>query len=114
MAKISYPPDRTGLLLQDPYNDFLSEGGKLWPLLKEVAEEVHAEIPPPAPACQEIRPDLNCWFQVNSSDFKPLKSIQDLSSTSRLERQTMSFQTQFAIYCIYTIRTLNMLRRDED
>ncbi|MER6817497.1 isochorismatase family cysteine hydrolase [Spirillospora sp. NPDC000708] len=35
-------PTRTGLLLVDPYNDFLSEGGKLWPRLKEVAEEVHA------------------------------------------------------------------------
>ncbi|HKM49913.1 MAG TPA: isochorismatase family cysteine hydrolase [Candidatus Bathyarchaeia archaeon] len=41
MATISYTPDRTGLLLLDPYNDFFSEGGKLWPLLKEVAEEVH-------------------------------------------------------------------------
>ncbi|WP_433734372.1 isochorismatase family cysteine hydrolase [Nocardia sp. CA-129566] len=35
-------PARTGLLLVDPYNDFLSEGGKLWPRLMEVAEEVHA------------------------------------------------------------------------
>jgi len=30
----------TGLLFVDPYNDFLSEGGKLWPLLEEVATEV--------------------------------------------------------------------------
>jgi nicotinamidase-related amidase len=29
-----------GLLFVDPYNDFLSEGGKLWPLVKAVAEEV--------------------------------------------------------------------------
>ena len=29
------------LLLVDPYNDFLSEGGKLSPLLKEIAEEEH-------------------------------------------------------------------------
>jgi nicotinamidase-related amidase len=28
------------LLLVDPYNDFLSEGGKLWPLVAEVAEAV--------------------------------------------------------------------------
>jgi len=35
-----YPRDRTGLLLVDPYNDFLSEGGKLWPFAKEVAESV--------------------------------------------------------------------------
>jgi len=30
----------TGLIFVDPYNDFLSEGGKLWPLLKDVATEV--------------------------------------------------------------------------
>jgi len=33
-----YDPTRTALLVVDPYNDFLSEGGKLWPRLKEVAE----------------------------------------------------------------------------
>lgn len=31
---------RTALLLVDPYNDFLSGGGKLWPLLQTVADEV--------------------------------------------------------------------------
>jgi hypothetical protein len=39
MTTTNYPSDRTGLLFVDPYNDFLSEGGKLWPLLKEIAEE---------------------------------------------------------------------------
>jgi len=32
----------TALLLVDPYNDFLSEGGKFWPLVKEVAGQVGA------------------------------------------------------------------------
>lgn len=35
-----YDPERTALLFVDPYNDFLSEGGKLWPRLAEVAHEV--------------------------------------------------------------------------
>lgn len=35
-----YPPNRTGLLLVDPFNDCLSEGGKLWPSLQAVAETV--------------------------------------------------------------------------
>lgn len=39
-AKRTYDPARTGLLFVDPYNDFLSEGGKLWPKVKEVAEQV--------------------------------------------------------------------------
>ena len=30
--------DRTGLLIVDPYNDFTSDGGKLWPRVREVAE----------------------------------------------------------------------------
>ncbi|MGO4326900.1 isochorismatase family cysteine hydrolase [Cupriavidus sp. 2TAF22] len=35
-----YRADRTGLLLVDPYNDFLSEGGKVFPMIKEIAAEV--------------------------------------------------------------------------
>ena len=33
-------PETTALLLVDPYNDFLSEGGKVWPRLQAIAEEV--------------------------------------------------------------------------
>lgn len=36
----AYTSERTGLLLVDPYNDFLSEKGKAWPLVKTVAEKV--------------------------------------------------------------------------
>jgi ureidoacrylate peracid hydrolase len=28
----------TGLLVVDPYNDFISEGGKLWPRVREIVE----------------------------------------------------------------------------
>ncbi len=40
MTQPTYNLTRTGLLFVDPYNDFLSEGGKLWPRVKEVAEQV--------------------------------------------------------------------------
>jgi nicotinamidase-related amidase len=36
----TYDLSRTAVQLVDPYNDFLSEGGKLWPLVKPVAAEV--------------------------------------------------------------------------
>src|SRR5258707_7198235 len=36
-----YIGEKTGLVLVDPYNDFLSPAGKLWPQAKEVAEEVN-------------------------------------------------------------------------
>ena len=40
MTETHYEPAHTGLLLVDPYNDFLSEGGKVWPFVEEVATEV--------------------------------------------------------------------------
>ncbi|MGJ5816910.1 isochorismatase family cysteine hydrolase [Paludibaculum fermentans] len=38
MAQLSYEKAITGLLVIDPYNDFLSEGGKVWDRLKGIAE----------------------------------------------------------------------------
>jgi ureidoacrylate peracid hydrolase len=38
MAKITYNRQLTGLMVIDPYNDFISEGGKVWDRLKAVAE----------------------------------------------------------------------------
>jgi ureidoacrylate peracid hydrolase len=38
MAQLTYEPELTGLLIIDPYNDFISEGGKVWDRVKEVAE----------------------------------------------------------------------------
>lgn len=35
-----YSVERTALLLVDPYNDFLSEGGKLYDKIKDTAEQV--------------------------------------------------------------------------
>lgn len=34
-------PGRMAVLLVDPYNDFLSDGGKLWPQVRPVAESVN-------------------------------------------------------------------------
>ncbi|MDC0676098.1 isochorismatase family cysteine hydrolase [Nannocystis radixulma] len=40
MTPDHYAPERTALLFVDPYNDFLSEGGKVWPRIRGVAEQV--------------------------------------------------------------------------
>ncbi|HLZ66910.1 MAG TPA: isochorismatase family cysteine hydrolase [Aliidongia sp.] len=40
MVETAYPRERTAFLLVDPYNDFLSEGGKIYPHLKPIADEV--------------------------------------------------------------------------
>jgi nicotinamidase-related amidase len=41
MTVASYRSNSTAILLLDPYNDFLSEGGKLWERTKEIAEKVN-------------------------------------------------------------------------
>lgn len=38
MAQLTYEKEITGLVVIDPYNDFISEGGKLWDRIKAVAE----------------------------------------------------------------------------
>src|SRR5580692_5861250 len=41
MSSPVFEKSLTGLLVVDPYNDFISEGGILWPLVKEIAEAVN-------------------------------------------------------------------------
>jgi ureidoacrylate peracid hydrolase len=38
MANVNFHRDTTALLVIDPYNDFISEGGKIWDRIKTVAE----------------------------------------------------------------------------
>jgi nicotinamidase-related amidase len=38
MTDATYRPDRTGLLVIDPYNDFISPGGKVWDRLRDMIE----------------------------------------------------------------------------
>jgi nicotinamidase-related amidase len=38
MANLKFDKEITALLVIDPYNDFISEGGKVWNRLKGVAE----------------------------------------------------------------------------
>jgi ureidoacrylate peracid hydrolase len=41
MRPETYDASSTALLLIDPYNDFISEGGKIWPRVRTVAEANH-------------------------------------------------------------------------
>ncbi|NYT41443.1 cysteine hydrolase [Sphingomonas sp. R-74633] len=41
MSRPTYVRETTALLLVDPYNDFLADGGKVWPRVQAVAEEVN-------------------------------------------------------------------------
>jgi len=41
MRDAAYAADSTALLIIDPHNDFISEGGKIWPRISVVAEANH-------------------------------------------------------------------------
>jgi nicotinamidase-related amidase len=38
MTKVTYEREIAALLVIDPYNDFISEGGRIWPRIRAVAE----------------------------------------------------------------------------
>lgn len=40
LTKTTYPCAKTALLFVDPYHDFLSEGGKVYPRLKPIAAAI--------------------------------------------------------------------------
>jgi len=42
MTTTAYTADRTALLIVDPYNDFMSKGGKLYEAIRETAEAADA------------------------------------------------------------------------
>lgn len=44
-VEMTFPPDKTALLIIDPVNDFLSEGGAGWELTKNTVETLHDVIP---------------------------------------------------------------------
>jgi hypothetical protein len=55
VSKIDYDAAHTALLFVDPYNDFLSEGGKLWPSVAEVAHSVGLHDNLRNPHCRPAR-----------------------------------------------------------
>ena len=40
MAKLTYDKAITALLVIDPYNDFISEGGKLWDRIRRLLQKL--------------------------------------------------------------------------
>lgn len=66
----SYDPDRTALLLVDPYNDFLHPDGKLWPMVADSARAVglHANL---RGAIDAARAAGLCVFIVPHHQWEP-------------------------------------------
>ncbi|MFI9536036.1 isochorismatase family cysteine hydrolase [Nocardia fusca] len=92
-AAHSYPSDETALLVIDPYNDFLSEGGKLWPAAREVAEGIglldHMRAALAAARDHGIRVFIVPHHRTSPGDYR---TWDHLSPTQRriVERQTFA------------------------
>jgi nicotinamidase-related amidase len=88
-----YSPHDTALLIVDPYNDFLSEGGKLWDAAKEVAQGIdlldHMRAVLGAAREHGIRVFIVPHHQTVPGDYR---SWDHLSPTQHrvLERQTFA------------------------
>jgi nicotinamidase-related amidase len=81
----TYAPDRTALLIVDPYNDFMSEGGKYYEATRQIAEAVGfygnmrhlipavraVEIPVVVVPHHRWRPgDYDGWKHMNPSQIR--------------------------------------------
>jgi nicotinamidase-related amidase len=92
-AADTYSKNETALLIIDPYNDFLSEGGKLWPSAKEVAEGIglldHMRAVLAAARSHGFRVFIVPHHQTSPNDYR---TWDHLSPTQRrvVERQTFA------------------------
>lgn len=79
MNGLTYEKDLTGLLVIDPYNDFISPGGKLWPRVQEVAEAISCVSNMKAVLAAARQANLRIFFALHhryrARDYETWKSI---------------------------------------
>jgi len=79
MKDLTYEKHLTGLLVIDPYNDFISQGGKLWPLVQEVAEATSCVSNMKAVLEAARRANLRIFFALHhryrAGDYETWNSI---------------------------------------
>ncbi len=90
MAALEYDLATTGLLVVDPYNDFISIGGKFWDRLKTIAEVNHC-VPNMLRTLQAARQaKIRVFYALHHryrpgdfSGWKTIAPIQERSARSR-------------------------------
>jgi len=70
MEKATHEKDITALLVIDPYNDFISEGGKLWSRIKDVAE-ANQSVPHMSQVLNAARKAGLCVFYALHHRYRP-------------------------------------------
>ena len=93
---MTFAPGITGLLVIDPYNDFISEGGKVWDRLKGVAE-ANGCIPHMKQVLDEARAaDIRVFYALHRryrpGDYETWKYVAPIQKAA-WDRKTFEFGT---------------------
>jgi nicotinamidase-related amidase len=96
MPDVTYENDITGLVVVDPYNDFISEGGKVWDRLKGVAE-ANGCIPNMAAILEAARSaDIRVFYALHHryrpGDFETWKYVAPIQRAAWM-RKTFEYGT---------------------
>jgi ureidoacrylate peracid hydrolase len=90
-SDVSFDLTTTALLVVDPYNDFISEGGILWPAIRDVAEKVGC-VPHMSQLVQAARSagvqiiivPHHRWKEGDYAKWRTIAPIQAKASASKL------------------------------
>ena len=63
MTNVTYDKQLTALLVIDPYNDFIAEGGKVWNRLQAVAE-AHRCVPHMVQVLHAVASSMRCIVDI--------------------------------------------------
>jgi nicotinamidase-related amidase len=96
MTNVAYDKPQTALLVVDPYNDFISEGGKIWDRIKGVAESNHC-VPNMAQVLGAARnAGLRVFYALHrryrSGDYETWKYVAPVQRAA-WSRKTFEFGT---------------------
>jgi ureidoacrylate peracid hydrolase len=96
MAQLTYESEITGLVVIDPYNDFISEGGKVWDRLKGIAEANHC-IPHMLQVLNAARKaDIRVFYALHrryrAGDYETWKYIAPIQKAA-WSRRTFEYGT---------------------
>jgi ureidoacrylate peracid hydrolase len=96
MTAMTYDSDITGLVVIDPYNDFISPGGKVWDRLKSVIEATdtvaHMKQVLDAARSAEIRVFYALHRRYRPGDYETWKYIAPIQKAA-WSRKTFEFGT---------------------
>ena len=96
MPPLTYEREMTGLIVIDPYNDFISEGGKVWDRIKAIAEGnqcvPHMKLVTQAARTAGIRVFYAMHRRYRPGDYEAWKYIAPIQKAA-WSRETFAYGT---------------------